>query len=134
MNSHFVNVRNIELYENIFYQGHQKNIFLGEAPKISALQISKFCPCSPKIFRCSASHYPTTLLFFLGEIKGNRASKLKKGLFNVEWLPKDMFWGETYFLDFYIVTHSHWIRNRIHHVMSRHVKSFLIMSCHFMLS
>ena len=51
MNAHFVNVRNIELYENIFYQGHQNNIFLGEAPKISALQISKFClVCSPKIF------------------------------------------------------------------------------------
>ena len=55
MNAHFVNVRNIELYENIFYHGHQNNIFLGEAPKISALQISKFCPCSPKIFWCSAS-------------------------------------------------------------------------------
>ena len=43
--------------------------------------------------------------FVLGEIKGNRASKLKKGLFNVEGVPKGIFWGETYFLDFYRVTH-----------------------------
>ena len=41
--------------------------------------------------------------FYLGEIKRNRASKLKKGLFNVERVPKGIFWGETYFLDFYIV-------------------------------
>ena len=44
--------------------------------------------------------------FVLGEIKGNRASKLKKGLFNVERVPKGIFWGETYFLDFYRVTYS----------------------------
>ena len=42
----------------------------------------------------------------LGEIKGNRASKLKKGLFNVERVPKGIFWGETYFLDFYSITHT----------------------------
>ena len=44
--------------------------------------------------------------FYLGEIQGNGASKLKKGLFNVERVPKGIFWGETYFSDFYSITHT----------------------------
>ena len=52
--------------------------------------------------RSAAGHTSLKLSYFvLREIKGNRASKLKKGLFNVERVPKGIFWGETYFLDFY---------------------------------
>ena len=42
----------------------------------------------------------------LGEVQGNGASKLKKGLFSVERVPKGIFWGETYFLDFYSIAHT----------------------------
>ena len=44
--------------------------------------------------------YPKTLLFC------SRRNKGKQSLFNVERVPKGIFWGETYFLDFYRVTHS----------------------------
>ena len=54
-----------------------------------------------------AGHTSLKLCYFvLREIKGNRASKLKKGLFNVERVTKGIFWGETYFFNFYRVTHS----------------------------
>ena len=106
MNAHFVNVRNIELYENTFYQGHQKNIFLVKHLKFLPFKYQNFVHV-PQKYSDVQPHSTLKLSYFvLGEIKGNRASKLKKGLFNVERVPKGIFWGETYFLDFYIVTHD----------------------------
>ena len=36
---------------------------------------------------------------------------MKKGLFSVERVPKGIFWGETYFLDFYSITHTVFLKS-----------------------